>query len=102
MTGLLSGIGARSALGAAGGLLYLLHCLVDREAGRLLARRELLERLQEFTDNWHRRRDDGAVVQQPVIRYHGRRRSWRTSRSAAPSSPREACFDCPTTSTRSC
>src|SRR5215216_7533635 len=41
--------------------------LVDREAGRLLARREVLEGGQELSHHRGRRQRDVVVVQEPVI-----------------------------------
>src|SRR5262249_5998325 len=45
----------------------LLDHLVHAEAGRLLAWREFLERLQEFGHSGLRRHEDKYVVEQPIV-----------------------------------
>ena len=56
-----------SAAGAARGVAHLGHRLVDGEAGRLLARREVLERRQERPHDRLRREDDVVMVEEPVV-----------------------------------
>src|SRR6476659_3988833 len=62
------GCGTCPALLAAGeSSLQPGHRLVDREARRLLPRRELLERLEELGDDVRRREGDVVVVEEPVV-----------------------------------
>ena len=47
--------------------LHLLHRLIDGERGRLLARREILERLHELAHDHRGRHHDIAALKQPLV-----------------------------------
>src|SRR5262245_13333373 len=62
-----AGAPSPSAPGAARRVAHLGHRLVDGEAGGLLARRKLLEALQEVRHDRLRSEDDVVVVEEPVV-----------------------------------